>query len=143
MLIVPFNVCRRKTRFFLVPLKTGISPEKILFPGNSIIFATFPIPPLYPRFRGNRNSIKAFKSADSFIRQDRFYRHRLFELKLYTARSRLRGISICMHCTRECKKSVVEVKINRDEKFAKLGIDTKTKFEEIKDEMKLKRNKKI
>lgn len=98
MLIVPFNVCRRKTRFFLVPLKTGISPEKILFPGNSIIFATFPIPPLYPRFRGNRNSIKAFKSADSFIRQDRFYRHRLFELKLYTARSRLRGTyqSVCI-----------------------------------------------
>lgn len=58
---------------FRCSIENRISAGKTLFPGNSIIFATFPpLPPLRLRFRGNRNSIRAFKSADSFIRQDRF-----------------------------------------------------------------------
>lgn len=88
---------------FRCSVKNRISAGKTLFPGNSIIFAT-PPPPLFPplrqRFRGNRNSIRAFKSADSFIRQDRFHRHRLFELKRAARRFRLRRTyqSARRHC---------------------------------------------
>lgn len=83
---------------FRCSIKNRISAGKTLFPGNSIIFATFPphlFPPVRLRFRGNRNSIRAFKSADSFIRQDRFQRHRLFELKRAAPFQTSQNVSIC------------------------------------------------
>lgn len=103
---------------FRCSIENRISAGKTLFPGNSIIFATFPPPSLLYACVFVETGIPLELSNRPTLSSDRIdsHRHRLFELKRAAPFQTSQNVSICAAAIAERGKKKVSrcSKINRD-----------------------------